>query len=46
LPPVPLVLLIPVENFATGVNDTSSKFSAIVNDISGKLPSDNTGGKL
>ncbi len=31
LPPVSLVLLIPVANFATGVNDTGGKFAAGVN---------------
>jgi hypothetical protein len=36
LPPIPLVLLITVAKFATGVNDTGSKFSAAVNGTSGK----------
>jgi hypothetical protein len=37
-PPFSLALLIPVANFATGVNDTGGKFATGVNDASGKLP--------
>jgi hypothetical protein len=38
LPPVSLVLLIPVANIATGVNNTGGKFAAGVNDTGGNLP--------